>query len=226
MSSLGFIYVEGPSEKQFVDQLLKPHFQQWCNLTLQPIVSRTKRTAVRTFTGGITSYARIRKEIHKLLRHSAALFVTTMIDFYGLPKDFPGLKQLNTLRFATPEQRVLYLENEFAKNINNNRFIPFLTLHEFETFVLVDPDQLEEALPQYPSRAAQLKKQIGNTPPEEINDGSATHPAARIIAFFPAYKKALHGPLIAQRIGLSAIRNACPHFHQWLQTLEQRCVQQ
>ena len=157
-----------------------------------------------------------------ICHHNDRLLWTTQ----GLPKDFPGLKQLNTLRFATPEQRVLYLENEFAKNINNNRFIPFLTLHEFETFVLVDPDQLEEALPQYPSRAAQLKKQIGNTPPEEINDGSATHPAARIIAFFPEYKKALHGPLIAQRIGLPTLRKACPHFHQWLQTLEQRCTRQ
>ena len=29
MSSLGLIYVEGPSEEQFVYQLLKPHFQHF-----------------------------------------------------------------------------------------------------------------------------------------------------------------------------------------------------
>ena len=34
------------------------------------------------------------------------------------------------------------------------------------------------------------------------------------------YRKALHGPLIAETIGLDAIREECPRFNQWVECLE------
>ena len=37
---------------------------------------------------------------------------------------------------------------------------------------------------------------------------------------FPAYRKALHGPIAAGRIGLERIRTECPHFGDWLQRME------
>lgn len=55
--------------------------------------------------------------------------------------------------------------------------------------------------------------------PEEINEGADTHPAARILKHAPGYRKPLHGPLIANRIGLATIRSRCPHFDQWLTNL-------
>ena len=47
-----------------------------------------------------------------------------------------------------------------------------------------------------------------------------THPAARILQYLPGYRKALHGPLIASRIGLAALRQRCPHFAAWIDRLE------
>lgn len=39
---------------------------------------------------------------------------------------------------------------------------------------------------------------------------------------YPSYRKALHGPQIALRIGLAAIRARCPRFAAWLARLEAR----
>jgi hypothetical protein len=37
---------------------------------------------------------------------------------------------------------------------------------------------------------------------------------------FPSYKKTLHGPTTAARIGLEQIRKECPHFNDWIKKLE------
>jgi hypothetical protein len=56
--------------------------------------------------------------------------------------------------------------------------------------------------------------------PEDINDHPKTAPSKRIVAAMRGYQKTFHGPLIACEIGLSAIRQNCPHFDAWLQKLE------
>ncbi len=58
--------------------------------------------------------------------------------------------------------------------------------------------------------------------PERVNDGENTAPSKRIIAKIPDYEKAKHtaGPLIAAAIGLTAIRDKCPHFSSWITKLE------
>jgi hypothetical protein len=56
--------------------------------------------------------------------------------------------------------------------------------------------------------------------PEEINERPQFAPSKRIEALFPAYKKNLHGPATARRIGLDRIRTECPHFASWLIQLE------
>ena len=55
---------------------------------------------------------------------------------------------------------------------------------------------------------------------EAINDSYDTCPSRRITGLVRAYKKTVHGPIIADRIGLDTIRTACPHFGQWLGRLE------
>lgn len=42
----------------------------------------------------------------------------------------------------------------------------------------------------------------------------------RILKICKNYDKALHGSQIAQKIGLDQIRHACPHFHSWLNRIE------
>jgi len=74
-------------------------------------------------------------------------------------------------------------------------------------------------IPQAPG-VGRLIADVGLARPEEVNEGKETYPSARIQRHVPQYRKPLHGPLIAQRIGLETMRARCPHFHQWLERLE------
>jgi hypothetical protein len=210
------IYVEGQTEETFVNKILAPHFEN--RLYLKPVIAKTKRTkAGRTFKGGIVSYTKVRRDILGLLGDTSAALVTTMIDYYGLPDDFPGRRDL---RPGTPYQRVTCLEKAFAEDIGDSRFRPFLVLHEFEALVLSQPLRLEEVLPQYQGQVHKLIQDIRGRAPEEIDEGPETHPAARIVRYFPGYQKRLHGPMVVERIGLDAIRSKCPHFDEWLSLLD------
>ena len=218
------IYVEGQTEETFVREVLSPCLWQTCEIVLIPTLARTKRTkSGQTFKGGIVSYERVKRDIRNLLADSSAALVTTMIDFYGLPNDFPGKRALPA---GTPYERVRYLEEAFEENIGHRRFLPFLVLHEFEALVLVAPEKLGMVLPQYRDKVPALEGNIGSLPPEEIDEGSRTHPAARIRRYFPGYQKRLHGPRVVQDIGLNRIRRQCPHFNEWLRRLESLCVEQ
>jgi hypothetical protein len=53
-----------------------------------------------------------------------------------------------------------------------------------------------------------------------INERPQFAPSKQIAALFPAYKKTLHGPTTAARIGLGRIRAQCPHFDAWTGRLE------
>ena len=164
-----FVYVEGQTEETFVRDILAPYLSQK-DLILWPVLAKTKRTSSgATFKGGITSYGRIRRDIIELLRDSSAIRVTTMIDYYALPDDFPGK---NRLSGGTPAQRVAFLEDSFRQDIDHPRFLPFLVLHEFEALLFADPRQVIEVFRDVNlNGASQLAQEVQGLQPEEINDG-------------------------------------------------------
>lgn len=213
-----FIYVEGQTEETFVNQVLRPYFANK-NVFLRAILSTTKRAKDGTkFKGGITSYVKVRNDIITLSYDSSVALITTMLDYYRLPSSFPGK---NTIPNGTALQKVNYLEEEFRKDINLQIFLPFITLHEFESLLFSSPEQIASAFPRHRNLGRQLND-IRNryTSPEDINDGPSTHPAMRIINEVPDYKKPLHGSIIASRIGLNQIRTECSHFDRWILQIE------
>jgi hypothetical protein len=168
------------------------------------------------FKGGVHSYGHVRRDLVRLLGDSAAVAVTTMIDFYGLPRDFPGAASLSSA--ASAIERVSHLETALSEDLADQRFLPYLSLHEFEALLFAAPEEVERTLTQ-PGLAGTLGGAPG-VPPEEVNDGEDTHPAARILNLAPHYRKALHGPLITTRVGLDQLRRYCPHFSNWVGSLE------
>jgi Domain of unknown function (DUF4276) len=204
------VLVDGQTEETFIRDLLGPYFLP-SELALQPIVVSTKRVkAGGKFKGGITNYQQVRREIRILLRDRGVAAVTTMLDFYGLPDDFPEKAKMP--RGDSCYQRVTYLEEEFRKDIDDTLFLPYLSLHEFEALLLVSPEEIGKALPGQPSLTRLAREVAEFASPEEVNEGLETHPSARICRFATSYQKRLHGPIIAERIGLTAIRERCPHF--------------
>lgn len=211
------VLVEGQTEEAFVNTALAPHlagFERW------PEATRicTKRVAERrAYRGGIGSYAQVRSDLRRLLGSNPDV-VTTLIDYYGLPDDFPGMTSVpkNQGCFA----RVAHLERAFAEDVADGRFFPGIVLHEFEGLLFSRPRAIAEAL--LDDAPAEKLESIARAygSPEEIDDSPETHPSRRIRDLYAAYQKALHGPQIVLKIGLPTIRSRCKHFDRWLTRLE------
>ena len=214
-----YIYAEGQTEERFIKDLLASHLAR-IGIYVQPVVATTKMVkAGSNFKGGIGSYHKAKKEILRLLADNSASAVSTMLDYYGLDPSFPG-------RSHKPGgdcyDRVKYVEQALLEDIGDQRFLPFLTLHEFEGILFASPEGMAAALPGGQGLEQKFDSiRMKFRTPEEINDQAVTAPHRRIIAIYPNYNKPLHGSLIAARIGLGKIRSECPHFDKWLSNLEE-----
>ncbi len=205
------VFVEGQTEETFVRDVLAPYFARQ-HIWLKAILAETSPGN----KGGIVSYGKVKHQVTRLCRSDAGAYVTTLIDYYGLPTDFPS--------FAVAQgngiQKVQLLEQAFAQDVGEGNFIAYLALHEFETLLFCKPAQFHDWFEdeQAVGILEAVKASYGN--PEEINDSPHTAPSKRILAAIPAYKKTLHGPMIAEEIGIDAMRNQCPHFDEWIKSIE------
>jgi hypothetical protein len=212
------VLVEGQSEEVFVKQTLAPHLQDFGVFVQNPKILWTKRLASGGgYRGGVSSWQQIKRDLLALLRDSGA-WVTTLIDFYGLPKDFPGIDIMQSV--AHPQAKVEVVQSKLAQQVQHPRFLPFLVLHEFEAWVFSDPVTVQDhfAIPTLADQIDAVVKQTGG--PERINHGPATHPKARLRDLIGSYKETSDGPTLIAKIGLERIRKACPHFHAWVSRLE------
>jgi hypothetical protein len=212
------VYVEGQTEETFVRDILNPYLNER-GIYLIPTLAVTKRIVGKpSHKGGIVTFEKVKGDIHRLLGDNGSIAVTTMIDFYALPSNFPG-KQDKIL--GNVYDRVQYLEQKFTKDINNPKFRPYLSLHEFEALLFSRPQLIAETLGQ-PNKIPELNKiRTSFATPEEINDSPVTAPSKRLERLFPDYQKPLYGALIALNIGLTTLCQECPHFAEWVQWLEQ-----
>jgi hypothetical protein len=206
------VFCEGQTEESFVIEVLQAHFNTM-GIYLNPIVARTSRTG----KGGIPSYAKIKWQIEKKCKEDPNAWVTTLIDYYGSPSDFPGKK--NAEKFNDPYQKVAHIEQAFSQDISQKNFIANLLLHEYEALLLTDVDKFSDWLGA--DVAAALSKETADfKSPEHINNSKETAPSKRIIKHCKNYDKPVFGSLIAMDIGLNAIRQSCLHFNGWLNRIE------
>ena len=219
MSKRVLVLVEGQTEERFVKDVLAPVFLKK-GLFLFPTLLVTKRVKNGpNFKGGVTNFAKFKNDVNRLLKSAGNALVTTLLDYNGLPSDFPGMDNRPP---GIPIQRVTHVESAIAKYFEcPPNFLPFLALHEFEALLFSSSTELPRVMIETRKTAkfAEIPRCFDN--PEEINEQPESSPSKRILKLFPAYRKVLHGPVVAQRIGLSAIRSTCPHFASWLSMLEQ-----
>lgn len=210
--------VEGQTEERFVKDVLAPFFEPSA-IYLTPTVLVTKRVKDGpNFKGGVTHFAKFESDLRNLLADSDAL-VTTMLDYYALPEDFPGMSTRSTVGSA--RERARHVERAVDRHFGSPANLrTFLALHEFEAWLFADAEVLPEVMAAKSQATAFAAIRSGVATPEDINDGPKTAPSKRIEALFPAYRKRLHGSRVAQRIGIQRIRQECPHFAQWLCELE------
>lgn len=204
------VFVEGQTEETFVRDLLVPYFAP-LGVYLTPILAATSPG----HKGGIVSYGKVKHQLTRLCRQDQGAYVTTMMDYYGLPNDFPGLDG----RVPDAHEQVVRLEQALQQDIDAPNFIPNLLLHEFEALLFSAPEKFAEWLDDGAPVAELAAIRAAFDSPEHINNSPHTAPSKRILALVSNYKKTLHGPLIAGDIGLDAIRAQCPHFNNWIERL-------
>ena len=210
--------VEGQSEEIFVNKTLKPYLAEKGVFIEGPIVLWTKRLpSGGGYRGGVSSWKKILDNIFPLTKDGNA-WITTLLDFYGLPDDVPGYQK--ALGRGNPRDKVVELHAQLFTEIKHPRFIPFLALHEFEAWVFCAPEIVAMHFDRA-NIAVEIKKAIDLAgEPEFINHGETTHPKARLKEMAAEYKETSDGPTLMGKIGIPAIRAACPHFDSWLRRLE------
>jgi hypothetical protein len=216
----GLILVEGQTEERFVKQVLQPHLTL-IDLYLVPTLLTTKVVKNgRNFKGGVTTFGKFESDLRRLLGGSGnGGLVTTLLDYYRLPQDFPGMgDRPDPIDLFT---RVRHVERAMSDHFNDRRFLPFLALHEFEAWIFSCPSTLPEMMVESEREADFAAICNSVTTPEHINERPGHNPASLIESIFPGYRKVLHGPTAADRIGLPLIRSRCEHFNIWLGRLEE-----
>lgn len=214
-----YMTVEGHTEREFANTVLKPHLAQFSvGLSTRILVTNRKLNQ----RGGLLNFATLYNDLTRLMRQDSqpdARF-TTMIDLYGLPNEFPGWTEAQQKHQSIA--RITVLETALQATFNDHRFIPHIQLHEFETLLYCDLSQLATRLGDADRPLAALAQEVAHLTPEEINEGEMTAPSKRIIKHVPVYKRAKVrvGPAAAAAIGLSTLREKCPHFNLWLSKLE------
>lgn len=212
------LLVEGQSEEIFVKRTLSEHLVQHGVYVEEPIVCWTKRVpSGGGYRGGVSHWKQIKDNLELLIRDSNA-WVSTLLDFYGLPEDVPGYQEACGL--GNPRDKVVALQERLRFEINHPRFIPFLALHEFEAWLFCAPDVVADHFGQ--TRLAEPLRRVVQEAgaPELINHGKDTHPKARLKNLVGSYKEISDGATIIRKIGLERVRLACPHFDNWLHQLE------
>lgn len=209
------ILVEGQTEETFVNDILSPHLYQM-GVYPHAFLFRKK--------GGSFAYQRIRSEMLNSLKADSGLICTTMVDFYGMPKDWPGRRDADNHRSyidkaAIVENAILGdICSQLGSSFNQSRFIPYVQMHEFEALLFSDISILASNSPKI---SAQLERILQSfSCPEEINDDYNTCPSRRIEQHIDNYVKTVDGIIAATKIGLTKIRRECPHFDEWITKLE------
>ena len=213
------VICEGKTERKFSDELLKPHFANF-GVALESI-----EIGVDCLQhGGNVTFARVLHDLG-LLRPDYDV-VTTLVDYFRLCDDWTGLASVS-LGMNSSQQAEAVESAAMGDAISRipgvdvgSRFIPNVLMHEFEGLLFADPQAIVDVTRAHAALEALSAVTLSFASPEDINTGRNTAPSKRLKGLGANYGKIAHGSRIAEKIGLRALREKCPHFNAWLCRLE------
>jgi hypothetical protein len=220
------IHVEGETEETFVNEVLG---RQLLLVGHQVSARLLGNSRIRARRGGIKGWDSTSVDIVRHLKGDSGCFATLMVDYYALPQTgsgaWPGRSaaaQLEFERKAPMMQEALLadISKRMGEGFDPARFIPFVTMHEFEGLLFSDCAAFASGIgrDELAGDFRNIRAAFGT--PEEINDSPLTAPSKRVEQLVPEYTKPLMGSLAALEIGLSSIRAECPLFDAWVTRLE------
>ena len=202
-----YIVVEGQTEQEFVNTLLRPWLNGYGLLSVYPILIKTSKHG----RGGHVNAGHLMNTVKGLLRETKDrdLVVTTFVDFFRIPNNMPGYE--SAMQLSNSLAQVEALEKALANAINDWRFVPYIQRHEFEALVFSSNAGFEKYCSEdQSSRTATIVDSYQN--PEDINSSPESAPSKRLIALIPNYDKVVLGNVLALEIGIETILSRCPRF--------------
>lgn len=211
------IICEGPTEIEFCKDLLSPYFIEKDIHIQTPLIKKSG--------GGIVPWPSLKKQIENHLLQEEDVYVTTLIDYYGIPEKYQFPNWVIAHQILDKNQRMNMIEAGMYQSINdqiNFRFIPYIQLHEFEGLLFNDVNVFVNQIPGEDFvNIAELIQTINNNPnPELINDTPDNAPSYRLQRLIKGYSKIVYGAILAKEIGLERIRAKSPRFNEWVSKLE------
>ncbi|CAM3379980.1 conserved hypothetical protein [Xenorhabdus nematophila ATCC 19061] len=211
--------VEGKTEQIFFEKILQPYLAEKMISIYATQVSKPGQK------GGDVRFSRVRKDIEMHLKQRSTTYVTTFIDYYGT-NEWPGLETLN--KHWEPKQIAEHLyqstQNEIRQLLSgqrvDERFIPYIVMHEFEALLFSDKEVLANELNIDVQEVERVLRECGE--PEYINNSPQTAPSKRLGRWSAhgRFAKTTAGIAIAEKIGIPKMREQCPLFDEWLCKLE------
>jgi len=208
------IITEGRTEQKFATEVLSSHLSD-----------KGIHLSHSFNLNGYKTYPKIKKDILNALGRYPNYIITTMFDYYGLSKikNFAGIN-FEDLNGKNVAEKINILETSFEQDIDNCKFIPYIQLHEFETFLFVDSNITAVNLsgckkPDVIEYIEDTKNKVDNNP-ELINDSIQTAPSKRILKVYPTYDKVSDSLKVCEELGIQKIMNTCPHFKEWIEKIE------
>lgn len=213
------IICEGQTEEMFVRELLQSVF---FNQGISLIPSLIGKPGHK---GGNVKFERLFTDIRNVLMGDKKAYCTTFFDYYGLPKNFPGVSCPSEI--TTIDKKAQHLTSCLYKKMEDKlgnevarRFIPYVQMHEFEALLFSETSDFAKGIDRLTvaDDLSKIRKDFDS--PEMINNSPDTAPSKRIKNVVPDYEKPLMGSLAALEIGVDKIREQCALFDQWLEKIE------
>lgn len=212
------VIVEGQTELIFVKDILAPYLGAK-NVFMTPIILSKPGQK-----GGDVRFVRAKNDIARHLKQRNDAYVSLLVDYYGIGRDWPGLDAIRPgaspgdiyTTICTATQGAI--DAELADYRSDVRFLPHIAVHEFEALLFSEPATLANAINvdrKYIDRIIQECRE-----PEAIDNSLNTAPSKRIEQLYSRFKKTSNGIAIARAIGIEQMRSRCPIFNGWLNHME------
>src|SRR2546423_11474448 len=129
--------VEGFTERTIIEQTFAPY------LAARGLSLHAKIIGKPGHKGGIRNFEAVRKEILALLNQERSSHVSTFFDFYGLPKNWPGLqpaagKNAREIAAIVEASMRSAVELKMEASDDPSRFVPYVQMHETEALLFSD----------------------------------------------------------------------------------------
>lgn len=210
--------VEGKTEVIFINSLVQPY------LAARNVFIHPTQVTKKGQKGGDVRFSRVKKDIAAHLKQRSDTLVTTFVDYYGV-KEWPGLGDVPV--GAEPGHIASVVNNaakqaivdEFSAWRAEQRFIPYMAIHEFEALLFSDSHALAKELEVTAEEIDAVIADCGQA--EAVNRNKETAPSKRLDKWSASGKfpKTTAGIAVASAIGVEIMRTKCPVFDGWITAL-------